>query len=139
MELAYHFDRDDIAFPKMHEFFLKLSQDKQAQVDKLMKYQNTRGGRNILQTIPKPPTSNSSVGIVDTFKTALQIETQLNTLFLSMHEIADQTNDPQFSDFVEEELEAEVTVLKQLANYLALAQKSGNGLGEFLFDKEFDS
>ena len=139
MELAYHFDRDDVALPNMHKYFLKLSQDKQAQVDKLMKYQNTRGGRNVLQTIQKPPTSNGTVGPIDAFRAALQTETQLNTFFLRMHEIADETKDPQFADFVEEELEAEVALLKELADYLALAQKSGSGLGEFLFDKEFHS
>ncbi|KAE9550433.1 hypothetical protein FO519_006348 [Halicephalobus sp. NKZ332] len=139
MELAYHFDRDDVALPNMHKYFLKLSEDKQSQVDKFMKYQNTRGGRNILQTIQKPLTSNGSVGIVDAFKAALQTETQLNNQFLSMHEVADQTNDAQFSDFVEEELEAEVALLKELADHIALAQKAGNGLGEFLFDKEFNS
>uniref|UniRef100_A0AC34QNP4 Ferritin n=1 Tax=Panagrolaimus sp. JU765 TaxID=591449 RepID=A0AC34QNP4_9BILA len=140
MELGYHFDRDDIALPNMHKYFLKLSNSKQEQADKLLKYQNTRGGRCVLQTVSKPPTSNSDVGIVNAFQTAINIEKQLNTLFLGLHEVAHETNDPQFSDFVEEDLlESEVEIMKELADHLARAQKSGSGLGEFLFDKEFDS
>uniref|UniRef100_A0A914XZJ8 Ferritin n=1 Tax=Panagrolaimus superbus TaxID=310955 RepID=A0A914XZJ8_9BILA len=39
-DLAYYFDRDDIALPSLHKYFLKLSENKREQADKLLRYQN---------------------------------------------------------------------------------------------------
>lgn len=99
--MAFHFDRDDVALPKIHKYFMELAHKKQEQVDKLMKYQNTRGGRNILQTIQKPPTSNGDLSVVGALKNAIAAEQQLNTQFKSLHDFADDHKDAQFADFIE--------------------------------------
>lgn len=45
------FDRDDIALPHFSTFFLERSEKEREQAEKLLEYQNMRGGRILLQTI----------------------------------------------------------------------------------------
>lgn len=46
-----YFDRDDIALPNFSSFFLERSVKEREQAEKLLEYQNMRGGRILLQTI----------------------------------------------------------------------------------------
>lgn len=46
-----YFDRDDVALPHFSRFFLERSMKERDQAEKLLEYQNTRGGRILLQTI----------------------------------------------------------------------------------------
>ena len=48
---AFHFDRDDIALPGAHKYFKKQSDCKRDDAEKMMKYQNERAGRIVLQAI----------------------------------------------------------------------------------------
>ena len=140
LDLAYFFDRDDVALSNLHKYFLKLSESKREQADKLLKYQNIRGGLTKFQTISKPPQANDSMNVEGAFKIAIEIEKGLNEHFIGLHQIADETKDAHFSDFLEEDLmEPQVEILKELANHYANAQRVKDGLGEFLFDKEFES
>lgn len=46
-----YFDRDDVALPNFSSFFLERSVKEREQAEKLLEYQNMRGGRVLLQTI----------------------------------------------------------------------------------------
>jgi len=46
-----YFDRDDVALPNFSSFFLERSVKEREQAEKLLEYQNMRGGRILLQTI----------------------------------------------------------------------------------------
>lgn len=46
-----YFDRDNIALPHFSTFFLERSEKEREQAEKLLEYQNMRGGRILLQTI----------------------------------------------------------------------------------------
>mgnify|MGYP002153740479 CR=1 FL=1 len=46
-----YFDRDDIALKGFSKFFKASSDEEREHAEKLMKYQNTRGGRIVLQPI----------------------------------------------------------------------------------------
>ena len=48
---AYYFDRDDVALPGFHKYFKKSSDEEREHAEKLMTYQNKRGGRIVLQAI----------------------------------------------------------------------------------------
>ena len=67
----------------------------------LLRYQNIRGGRTTFQTIAKPPQVNDTINVANAFKIAIEIEKCLNEHFLGLHEIADDTRDAHFSDFLE--------------------------------------
>lgn len=50
-----YFDRDDVALPNFSSFFLERSGKEREQAEKLLEYQNMRGGRILLQTIAVNP------------------------------------------------------------------------------------
>merc|ERR1711976_252645 len=52
--MAFYFDRDDVALPGFHKYLKKASDEEREHAEKLMKFQNQRGGRIVLQPIQKP-------------------------------------------------------------------------------------
>lgn len=48
---ASHFDRDDVALPGFKKYFKEASDEEREHADKLMKYQNLRGGQIILEDV----------------------------------------------------------------------------------------
>lgn len=48
---SYYFDRDDVALPGFRKYFKKSSDEERGHAEKLMKYQNMRGGRIVLKAI----------------------------------------------------------------------------------------
>lgn len=48
---AWYFNRDDVALPGTHTYFKHKSSEEREHAEKFMLYQNTRGGRIVLQTI----------------------------------------------------------------------------------------
>lgn len=46
-----YFDRDDVALKGFSKFFKESSDEEREHAEKLMKYQNKRGGRIVLQPI----------------------------------------------------------------------------------------
>ncbi|XP_072444392.1 ferritin, heavy subunit-like [Chiloscyllium punctatum] len=52
--LMSYFDRDDVALHHFSQFFKDQSQGKQEHAEKLLKFQNQRGGRVLLQDVKKP-------------------------------------------------------------------------------------
>ena len=51
LQQAWYFDRDDVALKGFHKFFKKSSDEEREHAEKMMKYQNLRGGRVVLQPI----------------------------------------------------------------------------------------
>ncbi|XP_043540801.1 ferritin, heavy subunit-like, partial [Chiloscyllium plagiosum] len=49
--LMSYFDRDDVALHHFSQFFKAQSQEKQEHAEKLLKFQNQRGGRVLLQDV----------------------------------------------------------------------------------------
>ncbi|CAL8069171.1 unnamed protein product [Calicophoron daubneyi] len=136
MAMAYHFSRDDVALPGFHKFFLKQSEEEREHAQKLMKYQNSRGGRIVLQNIAPPESANWSSGL-EAMEFALEMEKTVNKSLLELHTVAETHGDPQFTDFLEGDfLKEQVESIKQIADYVTNLRRVGPGLGEFLFDKE---
>ncbi len=48
---AFYFDRDDVALRGFYKFFKESSDEEREHAEKLMKFQNQRGGRIVLQDI----------------------------------------------------------------------------------------
>lgn len=135
MSMAYHFDRDDVALPGFHKFMLKQSDEEREHARKLMKYQNERGGRIVLQDIKKPEKDEWGTGL-EACKAALDLEKHVNQALLDLHKVADTQNDPQMMDFIEEHfLEEQVESIKQFSDYVTNLKRVGPGLGEYQFDK----
>ena len=60
--LASYFGRDDVALPGFGEYFRKASHEELGHAEKLMKFQNDRGGRVVLSSIKAPAKSEWGTG-----------------------------------------------------------------------------
>ncbi|OON21383.1 ferritin-like protein [Opisthorchis viverrini] len=136
MAMAHHFSRDDVALPGFHKFFMKQSDEEREHAQKLMKYQNMRGGRIVLQNIAPPETTSWTSGL-EAMEAALELEKSVNKSLLELHAVSGTHGDPQFADFLEGEfLKEQVESIKQISDYVTNLRRCGPGLGEYLFDKE---
>merc|ERR1711941_111474 len=134
--LSSYCARDDVALPNLHKMFKKNSEEEREHAEKLMEYQNKRGGRIVLQDIKKPEVSEYGT-VTDMLSLTLQLEKDVNQSLIYLHKIAEKHLDGQFADFIEGEfLKEQVDAIKELGDLLTRAKRCGNGLGEFLFEAE---
>ncbi|XP_067946070.1 ferritin, heavy subunit-like [Watersipora subatra] len=135
LSLASHFNRDDIGLANFAAYFRKASDEERDHAQKLIQYQNLRGGRVVFKDIKAPEKSDWGSGL-DAMKTALELEKNVNQSLLDLHKIADGHNDPQMCDFLEGNYLAEqVDAINELAKHIANLQRVGSGLGEYQFDR----
>ena len=73
MSMFTYFDRDDVAYPGLASFFKKSSDEKRDHGEKLIKYQNKRGGKVVFQDIAKPSAMEWG-SPVDALEAALELE-----------------------------------------------------------------
>jgi len=139
MSMSYYFDRDDIALPGMKKFFKESSDEEREHAEKLMKYQNQRGGRIVLQAV-SAPCQQEWGNAHDALQAALDLEKQVNKSLLDLHAIASKNNDPHLTKLLEDEyLEEQVESIKKLGDMITRLKRAGtSGLGEFMFDKEHE-
>lgn len=134
MSMAYHFDRDDVALEGFHKYFKEQSDEEREHAEKLMKYQNKRGGRIVLQDVKAPQVEWKTH--IEALEDALALERKVNDSLLKLHGIAGNNNDPHLCDFLEENfLVEQVDSINEISKLLTNAKRCGDGLGIFQFDK----
>uniref|UniRef100_A0A0D3HH79 Ferritin n=1 Tax=Oryza barthii TaxID=65489 RepID=A0A0D3HH79_9ORYZ len=142
---AYHslfayFDRDNVALKGFAKFFKESSDEERDHAEKLMKYQNMRGGRVRLQSIVTPLTEFDHPEKGDALyamELALALEKLVNEKLHNLHSVASRCNDPQLTDFVESEfLEEQVEAIKKISEYVAQLRRVGKGHGVWHFDQK---
>merc|ERR1712083_983586 len=112
-------DRDDIALPGFAKYFAKASEEEREHAEKLMKYQNKRGGRIVLQDIKKPDRDEWGSGL-EAMQVALQLEKSVSQSLLDIHKIAGGHEDAQLCDFIESEyLEEQVKAIKEIGDHIS--------------------
>jgi ferritin heavy chain len=134
--LAFYYDRDDVALPGFHKFFDENSKEERGHAEKLMKFQNQRGGRIVLQDIKKPERDEWGTGL-EAMQAALALEKHVNQALLDLHKLADSHGDAQFCDFLEAHyLTEQVEAIKSISDHITQLKRVGPGMGEYLYDKE---
>ncbi|KAG2455386.1 FRIM protein, partial [Polypterus senegalus] len=138
LSMAHYFKRDDVALEGFAKFFKELSEEEKEHADKLMEFQNKRGGRIFLQDIRKPDKDEWGSGL-DAVQTALLLEKNINQALLDVHKVATDRVDPHLCDFLETHyLKEQVEIIKKLGDHITNLRKTGSssgGLAEYLFDK----
>ena len=134
-----YFDRDTVALPGFAKYFKNASDEEREHAEKLMKYQNQRGGRVKLQSILMPATMEfdhpEKGDALYAMELTLALERLVNEKLLSLHKLAADNNDPQLTDFLEGEFLAEqVSAIKQVSDYVAQLRRIGKGHAVFHFD-----
>ncbi|KAK3119544.1 hypothetical protein QOZ80_9AG0672040 [Eleusine coracana subsp. coracana] len=141
---AYHslfayFDRDNVALKGFAKFFKESSDEEREHAEKLMKYQNKRGGRVRLQSIVTPLTEFDHPEKGDALyamELALALEKLVNEKLHNLHSVATKCNDPQLTDFIESEfLQEQVDSIKKISEYVAQLRRVGKGHGVWHFDQ----
>jgi len=137
--MAFYFDRDDVALPGFSKFFKHSSDEEREHAEKLMKYQNKRGGRIVCQDIKKPDRDEWGTGL-EAMQVALTLEKNVNQSLLDLHKIGDKHGDAQFMDFLEGEyLKEQVDAIKEISDHITQLKRVGPGLGEYTYDKQLQS
>jgi len=77
LSMAHYFERDDVALPGLAKFFSDSSNEERDHAQILMKYQNKRGGRIVLQPIAAPTLQEWGTAL-DALQAALDLEKQVN-------------------------------------------------------------
>ena len=125
-----------MALKGFSKFFKKSSDEELEHAEKLMKYQNQRGGRIVLQDIKRPDKDEWGSGL-NAMQVALVLEKTVNQSLLELHKIAEGHNDAQMQDFLEQNyLQEQVEAIKELGDYVTNLNRVGGGHGEWHFDKE---
>merc|ERR1712214_260947 len=81
MSMFTYFDRDDVPYPGLASFFKKSSDEEREHGEKLIKYQNKRGGKVVFQDIAKPSAMEWG-SPVDALEAALELEKTVNQSLL---------------------------------------------------------
>uniref|UniRef100_UPI00398E8A1A ferritin, higher subunit-like n=1 Tax=Pristiophorus japonicus TaxID=55135 RepID=UPI00398E8A1A len=138
LSMSFYFDRDDVALHHFAEFFKEQSHEEREHAEKLMEFQNRRGGRIILTDIKKPEQDEWNNGL-EAMQRALQMEKNVNQSLLDLHKLSTGSTDPHLCDFLETHyLDEQVKMIKKLGDHITNLKRLGapeNGLGEYLFDK----
>ncbi|VAI16159.1 unnamed protein product [Triticum turgidum subsp. durum] len=128
-------------------FFKESSDEERGHAEKLMEYQNKRGGRVRLQSIVTPLTEFDHAEKGDALyamELALALEKLVNEKLHNLHSVATRCNDPQLTDFVESEFLQEqvnllpysrVDAIKKISEYVSQLRRVGKGHGVWHFDQ----
>lgn len=134
-----YFDRDNVALKGLAKFFKESSEEERGHAEKLMEYQNKRGGKVKLQCILMPLSEFDHAEKGDALyamELALSLEKLTNEKLLNLHHVAEKNHDVQLQDFVEGEyLSEQVESIKQISEYVAQLRRVGKGHGVWHFDQ----
>ncbi|OWA52856.1 Soma ferritin [Hypsibius exemplaris] len=134
--MSGYFERDDVALKGFAKFFKKQSDEEREHAQKLVSYQNMRGGRVVLADVKKPEKDEWGTGL-EAMQSALTLEKNVNQALLDLHAIAAKHNDSQLTDFLEGQyLEDQVKSIKEIGDFITTLKRVGPGLGEYQFDHE---
>lgn len=137
--MAFYFDRDDVALPGFAKHFQHASDEEREHAQKLMKYQNKRGGRIVLKDIKRPERDEWGTGL-EAMQVSLQLEKEVNQSLLDLHKLCSSHDDAQMADFLESEyLGEQVDDIKEISDHITQLKRVGPGLGEFEYDKKLQS
>jgi len=133
--MAFYFDRDDVVLPGFSKYFQAASKEERGHAEKLMKYQNMRGGRILLQAVKKPERDEWG-SAQEAMEAALRLERSVNQSLLEMHKVASQHEDAQLCHYLDDYLDEQVKSIKEIADHVTQLKRVGPGLGEHIYDKE---
>lgn len=143
MSYVYHamsayFDRDNVALPGFAQHFRASALEERGHAQTLMDFQATRGGRTKLAhlTAPQADYQNEEKGdALHAMELALSLEKLNFHKLRELHDVAEKSDDAQFSDFVEAMLADQAKDVKVASDYVAQLRRIGKGHGVFHFDK----
>ncbi|KAE8712018.1 Ferritin-3 [Hibiscus syriacus] len=126
-----YFDRDNVALKGLAKFFKECSLEEREHAEKLMEYQNKRGGKVKLQSILMPYSEFDHVEKGDALyamELELSLEKLTNEKLLNLHTVTERNHDVQFRG-------RRVEAIKKISEYEAHLRRVGKGHGVWHFDQ----
>ena len=94
---ASHFDAHHVSLPGCCKFFKKSSDEEFQHAQKLIDFQNKRGGKVVFTDLKKPAKDEWGTAL-DAMKAAQELERTVNQSLLDLHKLADSHNDYHVSE-----------------------------------------
>jgi len=136
LSMSYYYDNVTVTLPGAHKYFKKASDEEREHAQKLMKFQNQRGGTIVLQDIKKPE-KDSWGTLKEGIHAALHLEKHVNQSLLDLHKTAETHGDSQMCDWIEANfLTEQVEAIKELGGHMTQLIRVGEGLGTYIYDRE---
>ena len=106
--ISSYFSHHNIGLEKIAKYFNKCSLEEREHADKLIEYQNKRGGRVIIEDVTNInnefyDSNLDSSNLLQAFELALEMEQHVYQSLLELHKLAETHNDPALTDFIEGE------------------------------------
>merc|ERR1711942_441354 len=127
MSMATYFTRDDLALAGFANFFKKAYEKQGLHAAAFMKYQTVRGGKVVLQDIPKPKTLE--------WGTPLEVMTYALDL-QNMYATAMTKGDYHLVNFLQKFLNKQINDIKLIGNLVTKIKMVGDGLGIHMVDED---
>ncbi|KAI1288359.1 Soma ferritin [Halotydeus destructor] len=136
LSMAIHFNDTEIALFGIYDYFKDMSEHRWSRSKKLIKYQTRRGGQLDFMVIKNPRADIGSS--LDHFEFALQIEKNTYNELLELYSVAKNNKDYEFEHFIDSELLGEqLDIIKNIGDKITQLNRTGQCLGEYIFDKQF--
>ena len=120
--------------------FKKKSEKKQKDANKLIDYQNKRGGTVLLNNIKLYDIEKDWHNGLGALEVGLELEKSLNQSILEFHALSSTHHDANLTDFIESEfLNQQVELVKDFTDKLVQLKRIDSELGQYLFDKKLSS
>ena len=144
--ISSYFNNQSVGLGNISKFFNKCSLEEREHADKLVDYQNKRGGNVVIYQVTNidnkfyNPESEKS-NILQAFELALEMEQKVYESLLKLHKLGETHNDPALTDFIEGEyLTEQIDAINELSVFISQLKIIGNSdTGLWLFNKEFES
>jgi ferritin heavy chain len=137
--MSAYFDRDNVSLPGLAKYFRDQSLEERSHAQKLIDFQNTRGGRVKLLALVPPETEFTEDSRGDALY-AMELSVSLERLnydkLLNLWEVMEAEADAQASHFVEYMLEKQAEDIKETADYVSQLRRVSKGHGVWHFDHE---
>ena len=136
------FDRDNVGLPGFAEYFKHESEEEREHAEKLIEYQNKRGGKVVLGALMSPITEfdhETKGEALYAMELALSLEKLNYEKLVDVHRVADEAGDPSLTDFIEGEyLEDQVEAIKKVATYVSQLRRIGKGHAVWHFNQSLN-
>ena len=144
--ISSYFSHHNIGLENIAKYFNKCSLEEREHADKLIEYQNKRGGRVIIEDVTNINNdfydcNLDSSNLLQAFELALEMEQHVYQSLLELHKLGETHNDPALTDFIEGEyLTEQIDGINELSSYVSQLRLIGNNTaGLWIFNKEFES
>ncbi|KAG0052500.1 hypothetical protein BGZ83_002485 [Gryganskiella cystojenkinii] len=135
LAIAAYMGEDSVALPGFEKYFREQAQEEREHAQSLIDYQNQRGGRVVIQTIPAPSSEWRSAR--NAVESALQLEKDVNKSLLRMESLAEEHHDAHCVNLLRSKfLKEQVHSIEEISKLVTqLNRVGGEGLGLYVFDQ----